>query len=88
MPRLEREGHVVIGLDPLPANTTRVVGSVVDARLVHQVIKEIYAQLGWSMVESIDRVYDASHAARRLGFKCRTGFQEKLDELALDAGLA
>lgn len=47
--------------------------------------QDIYARLGWSMFESIDRVYVAEHAARRLGFTCRTGFQEKLDELA--AGL-
>jgi UDP-glucose 4-epimerase len=42
---------------------------------------EIYARLGWTMFQSIDRVYDAGKAARRLGFVCRTGFPEKLDEL-------
>jgi UDP-glucose 4-epimerase len=44
--------------------------------------KDVYARLGWSMFASIDRVYVAEHAARRLGFTCRTGFKEKLDELA------
>jgi UDP-glucose 4-epimerase len=44
--------------------------------------KDVYSQLGWSMFASIDRVYVAEHAARRLGFRCRTGFREKLDELA------
>lgn len=42
----------------------------------------IYARLGWTMFDSIDRVYDAGHAARRLGFRCRTGFGERLQELA------
>jgi UDP-glucose 4-epimerase len=43
---------------------------------------DIYARLGWTMFQSIDRVYDASKAFQRLGFACRTGFGEKLDELA------
>jgi UDP-glucose 4-epimerase len=42
---------------------------------------EIYARLGWTMFRSIDRVYDSSKAARRLGFVCKTGFGEKLAEL-------
>jgi UDP-glucose 4-epimerase len=46
---------------------------------------EIYARLGWTMFQSIDRVYDSSKAARRLGFVCRTGFGEKLTEI--EAGL-
>jgi len=45
----------------------------------------IYERLGWTMFESIDRVYDASRAADRLGFVCRTDFGLKLRELA--AGL-
>lgn len=43
--------------------------------------RDIYERLGWTMFQSIDRVYDASRAARRLGFVCRTGFKEKLEEL-------
>jgi UDP-glucose 4-epimerase len=42
----------------------------------------LYAPLGWTMFQSIDRVYDARKAARRLGFACRTSFAEKLRELA------
>ena len=42
---------------------------------------ELYASLGWTMFESIDRVYDSTKAATRLGFVCRTGFREKLAEL-------
>jgi UDP-glucose 4-epimerase len=37
--------------------------------------------VGWTMFQSIDRVYDSSRAASRLGFRCRTGFREKLREL-------
>jgi UDP-glucose 4-epimerase len=44
--------------------------------------RDVYDRLGWTMFRSIDRVYVAEHAARRLGFTCRTGFKEKLDELA------
>ena len=42
---------------------------------------QIYARLGWTMFDSIDRIYDPSHATRRLGFTCRTGFRELLAEL-------
>ena len=40
---------------------------------------EKYARRGWTMFESIDRVYDAGKAAKRLGFVCKTGFREVLD---------
>ncbi|HMD05788.1 MAG TPA: hypothetical protein VKG68_10920, partial [Candidatus Binatus sp.] len=43
---------------------------------------ELYARAGWTMFQSIDRVYDSSKASRRLGFECRTGFAEKLQELS------
>ncbi len=46
----------------------------------------IYARRGWTMFDSIDRVYDASKATRVLGFTCRTGFREKLAELAGELG--
>ncbi|HTO83104.1 MAG TPA: NAD(P)-dependent oxidoreductase [Methylomirabilota bacterium] len=49
--------------------------------------REIYARLGWTMFDSIDRVYDSSRAATRLGFVCRTGFGEKLRELETRLGL-
>lgn len=39
---------------------------------------EIYARRGWTMFQSIDRVYDARRARDRLGFTCRTGFAEVL----------
>jgi UDP-glucose 4-epimerase len=43
--------------------------------------REIYARRGWTMFDSIDRVYDSAKAMRRLGFVCRTGFAEVLDKL-------
>ena len=42
---------------------------------------QLYAQAGWTMFQTIDRVYDSSKAERRLGFECRIGFREKLEEL-------
>jgi UDP-glucose 4-epimerase len=46
----------------------------------------LYARLGWTMFDSIDRVYDPSRAARRLGFVCRTGFREMLAGLQSAGG--
>ena len=43
--------------------------------------REKYAKRGWTMFDSIDRVYDAGKAKRKLGFVCRTGFREVLDGL-------
>jgi UDP-glucose 4-epimerase len=40
-----------------------------------------YEKRGWTMFDSIDRVYDASKARRVLGFACKTGFREMLDAL-------
>lgn len=44
--------------------------------------REKYAKRGWTMFDSIDRVYDAGKAKRKLGFECKTGFREVLDGLA------
>jgi UDP-glucose 4-epimerase len=41
----------------------------------------LYGARGWTMFETIDRVYDAAKATRVLGFTCRTGFAEKLAAL-------
>lgn len=41
----------------------------------------IYTRLGWTMFQSIDRVYDSTRAYERMGFACRTGFAEKLAAL-------
>jgi UDP-glucose 4-epimerase len=42
---------------------------------------DLYARAGWTMFQSIDRVYDSAKALRRLAFQCRVGFKEKLQEL-------
>ena len=44
--------------------------------------RSLYAARGWKMAQSIDRVYDSSHAERRLGFRCKTGFAEILASLS------
>jgi len=41
----------------------------------------VYEKLGWTMFDRIDRVYDPSRAAARMGFRCRTGFAQTLAEL-------
>lgn len=38
-PRLERDGHFVVGFDPVPAPTTRIVGSIVDRNLVRATMR-------------------------------------------------
>jgi UDP-glucose 4-epimerase len=40
VPRLEPEGHTVIGLDPVPAPTTHVVGSIVDRSVVRRILRD------------------------------------------------
>lgn len=42
---------------------------------------ELFERAGWVLPASLGRVYDAGHAERRLGFRCRTGFAEVLDAL-------
>jgi UDP-glucose 4-epimerase len=46
---------------------------------------ELYARRGWTMFDSIDRVYDPSRAAARLGFVARTGFEQVLEALEAEA---
>ena len=40
VPRLARDGHKVVGLDPDAGPTTAIVGSVVDRALVHRTLRE------------------------------------------------
>ena len=47
---------------------------------------KLYARLGWTMFQCIDRVYDSGKASRILGFECRYGFREMLDALAAKPG--
>jgi nucleoside-diphosphate-sugar epimerase len=41
----------------------------------------LYVRAGWSLPAYVDRVYDPSHAERRLGFRCRVDFASILDAL-------
>jgi UDP-glucose 4-epimerase len=41
----------------------------------------LYRKRGWTMFQSIDRVYSARRAEERLGFRCRSGFADVLDAL-------
>ena len=41
----------------------------------------LYDKRGWTMFQSIDRVYDAGKAARKLGFTCRKDFRQVLEAL-------
>jgi UDP-glucose 4-epimerase len=47
----------------------------------------LYRRRGWSMFQSIDRVYCAAKAEAVLGFRCRTGFAEVLAGLAAQNGM-
>jgi UDP-glucose 4-epimerase len=42
---------------------------------------EIYRRKGWSMFQSIDRVYDAYRIEQGLGFVCKTDFASALEQL-------
>jgi UDP-glucose 4-epimerase len=42
---------------------------------------ELYRRRGWTMFQSIDRVYSSRRAEEQLGFRCRTGFADILDRL-------
>jgi len=43
--------------------------------------EDIYRARGWSMFQSIDRVYDAGKIESRLGFVCKTDFAAALQQL-------
>jgi len=40
VPRLRREGHKVVGIDPIPSENTNVAGSIVDRQLVSAAIRD------------------------------------------------
>lgn len=45
---------------------------------------DLYAARGWHLPVSIGRVYDASMAEQRLGFRCRTDFARVIEALRSD----
>ncbi|OYW24182.1 MULTISPECIES: NAD(P)-dependent oxidoreductase [unclassified Sphingomonas] len=47
----------------------------------------LYAEKGWVLPATIDRVYDAEHAERVLGFRAATDFGSVLDALTADGPL-
>ena len=44
--------------------------------------QDVYRPLGWTMFDSIDRVYVSAHAEQRLGFSPRTSFASALEGLS------
>lgn len=48
----------------------------------------LYAEVGWSMFDRIDRVYSPHHARLRLGFRARTTFDTVLDRLEAGEDIA
>jgi UDP-glucose 4-epimerase len=71
---------------PTPFAPADARALMVDApavvRRYHPEYAAIYAERGWTMFRSIDRVYDAGKAARVLGFRCRHDFGAALRALA------
>jgi nucleoside-diphosphate-sugar epimerase len=47
----------------------------------------LYAERGWTLPTSLDRVYDAGRITRELGFRCETDFAAVLDALRTGAAL-
>ena len=40
VPRLRRDGHEVVGIDPIPSENTDVVGSIVNRQLISAAIRD------------------------------------------------
>jgi nucleoside-diphosphate-sugar epimerase len=49
--------------------------------------RTLFARRGWTLPTSLGRVYDASRAEQRMGFRCRTDFAAVLDALREDRPL-
>jgi len=81
-PRIGFDTFIVSAPTPFrPDDCTELIDNApgVVARLFPQFAR-LYAARGWTMFQSIDRVYDASKAERALGFRAR-GFAELLETL-------
>ena len=63
---------------PTPFTRDDCRGLITDApSVVARLFPEyrtLYERRGWTMFDTIDRVYDAAKAERVLGFRCRTDF--------------
>jgi len=83
-PEIGFDTFIVSALTPFtPEDCERLIAdapAVVARYFPHY--RGLYARRGWTMFDSIDRVYDAGKAAEKLRFVCKTGFREILDSLA------
>ena len=57
-------------------------------RRIHPRQPALYAEIGWTMFDRIDRVYSPHRARERLGFRARTTFDTVLDRLAAGEDIA
>jgi UDP-glucose 4-epimerase len=82
-PRLRFDNFIIAPRTPFTRDDCAelIVDAPAVVRRYFPEYPEIYARLGWTMFQSIDRVYDATRAFERMGFACRTGFAQKLAEL-------
>ncbi len=76
---------------PTPFSRADVAGlksdaGAVIARYFHDAAA-LYVKRGWTLPDTIDRIYDAARAERVLGFRCRTDFASVLDALATGAAV-
>ena len=82
-PQIGFDTFIVSALTPFAPDDCRQLmeyaPDVVNRYFPHY--REIYARRGWTMFDKIDRVYDGRKAMRRLGFVCKTGFGEILQQL-------
>jgi UDP-glucose 4-epimerase len=86
---LERAPAVGFGRYVITATTPFTRDDVIDLRtdtptVVRRLFphyEEIYAQRGWTMLDSIDRVYVNTRARNELGWNPRFGFAHALDRL-------
>src|SRR5262249_50766018 len=79
-PEIGFDTFIVSALTPFsPADCAALIANApaVVARYFPE-YPRLYARKGWTMFQSIDRVYDPSRIRQRLGFTCRTGFAEVL----------
>jgi UDP-glucose 4-epimerase len=87
---LERAGEIGFGKFIVSATTPFTRGDLAELRadapaVVRRLAPDyeaIYAERGWSMFPSIDRVYDNSRAREELGWEPRWDFRRALDRVA------
>jgi nucleoside-diphosphate-sugar epimerase len=82
-PQLSFDLFVISALSPFCRDEARALktdaAGVIERHFPD--VRALYAQRGWTLPRQIGRVYDAAHAAERLGFRCETDFAAVLDAL-------